>query len=243
MPRIGQPHFWITSSCILALTVVGVACAQSDSPEFFPGDIFELRPPHVRISLLSETADSPRSYRSFPFFEAPPAIPPQNEVRLTDQDSLTLVYPTTAGSFSSGGTSLSDRLRIHGQDLDLDLFHISVPSFGSAVIPASESGQLVGRLSAGEYTVYVRNWYLPYDVLPDFDPEAFEPPMSFITPTTEIFAIPISGSDPTVMSQTSFQFTVVAAPEPGSIVLAFFLLGIVGGIRCRTDRRCVYSRT
>jgi hypothetical protein len=204
---------------------------------FFPGNIFELRPPHVRVSEAGESAANPRGRQSFDFFEAPPAIPPQSDVRLTEQDTLSLVYPAHGGSFHSGGSSLFDRLRINVSQLELDLFHFFNPfgPVGHTLVPPRENSLFIGRLSPGEYQVNIRDWYLP--PTPSFDPETFEPPADAITPDGSVFATPISSGDLPVLIESSFHFRVLTIPEASTLtlmVIAFLVLK--GWARART--RC-----
>jgi hypothetical protein len=147
-------------TCCLILFVVGQRCSCQ---EFFPGNIFELRPPHVRVSEGAESSTNPRGGQWFGYFEAPPAIPPQSEVQLTEDDLLTMVYPASGGSFYSGGSTLLDRLQIDGSQLELDVFRFFNPfgPFGDTLVPPRENSLFIGQLSAGEYTVNIRNWYLP----------------------------------------------------------------------------------
>jgi hypothetical protein len=190
-------------SCWLASIAATQLC---NGEKLFAGNIFELRPPHVRISEPNETASNPRG--SYAFGEPVPAIPPQSEVRLTEEDSLSLVYPASGGSSHSGGSSLFDRLRINGYQLELDLFHFLHPfgPIGWAFIPPHENSLFIGQLLPGDYHVNIRSWYLP--PTPNFDPETFQPPANAITPTGPIFAPPISSGDPSVLLESCFRFRV-----------------------------------
>ena len=240
----------ICSNLILMGTAL-VARAQADP---FPGDIFALRPPHVRVSEPGESAVKPRGGRYFPYYVVPPAIPAQEEVRLTNQDQLTLVYPSSGGSYSSGGSVRRDRLRIDGRQLLLDIFHIPISFSGDALVPPAESAIFLGQLGAGEYDVAIRTWYLPPAVLPwldpgiplpDFDPETFEPPENVIVyvppavPPSGIYATfspPFLPWDPPVVVPSSFRFTVLAVPEPSlfsGLSTAVLYIGLVGRIGSR----------
>ena len=213
--------------------LAGLPVQGAIGQEFFPGNIFELRPPHVRISDLGEGATNPHSIQSFPFFVAPPAIAPQADVRLTDNDLLTLVYPSNGGSFSSGGSALFDRLQVNGLAVELDLFHIALLFSGDTIVPAQETGIFIGRMAAGEYQVNIRNWYLPSTALPSFDPQAFIPPANVIEPTGPIFQIPLFGEEvPPVVTQSSFRFTVVSVPEPSGRLLGAWSLAAISVIFC-----------
>jgi hypothetical protein len=202
----------------LSWPVVGNLCRGQ---EFFPGNIFELRPPHVRVSEGTESFTNPRGGQWFGYMEAPPAIPAQNDIRLTDEDMLSLVYPASNGSFYSGGSVLLDRLRVNGAELELDVFHFTslFGPIGNALVPPRENSLFIGRLSAGEHTVNTRNWYLPWDTLSHFDPEKFEPPANAIMPNGQLFATPVASDDPPVFIASSFQFVVFSVPEPSSIML------------------------
>jgi hypothetical protein len=191
--------------------------------EFFPGNIFELRPPHVRLSEPNESPAKPHGGRWFGYFEAPPAITPQSEVRLTEADLLSLVYPASGGSYYSGGSSLFDRLRVDGSQLELDVFRFFslFGPIGNALVPPRENSLFIGQLRAGEYTVNIRNWYLPPDALSGFDPEAFVPPSNASMPPGQIFATPVNSGDPPVFLESSFPFVVQAVPEIPTLVLAF----------------------
>jgi hypothetical protein len=180
-------------SCWLMSSALDARCSGQ---EVFPGHLFELRPPHVRISEANESPINPRGGQWFEYFETPPAITPQSDVRLTEEDLLSLVYPASGGSFSSGGSSLIDRLRIDGSELELDVFHFFDPFgvFGDALVPPRENSLFIGQLPASEYLVNTRNWYLSYDMLTGFDPETFEPPSNATTPTLPIFMIPLSST-------------------------------------------------
>lgn len=217
----------------------------NDDP--FPGNIFALRPPHIRLSEPGESAANPRGGRSFPYYIAPPAIPLQDEVRLTDQDSLTLVYPSSGGSYSSGGSTKYDRLRIVGHQLQLDIFNILIPFGGDAFVPQGERALFVGQLPAGEFEVVIREWSLPPEEpiwrmshWPDFDPEAFEPPDNYLVyippavPPSGIYATftpPTEPGDLAVMVPSGFHFTVLAVPEPSiasGLVTAILCFGMCG---------------
>jgi hypothetical protein len=221
-------------SCCLATIAASQPCRGQ---EHVPSpSIFELRPPHVRVSEPGESAGNPRGGRSFDFFDAPPAIPLQNEVRLSEEDSLSLVYPASGGSSHSGGSSLFDRLRVNGSQLELDLFHFFNPfgPFGHTIIHPHENSLFIGQLSAGEYQVNIRNWYLAPNSSSVFDPETFSPPSNVITPTSPFFAIPIYSDDPPVLLQSSFGFRVLGVPEASTLALTVvaFLVSI-GGARHR----------
>jgi hypothetical protein len=231
MSNIRNPVRTFVFCCLATISASQLCSGQ----QYFPGNIFELRPPHVRISEASESAANPRGHKSFDFFEAPPEIPPQSDVRLSEQDSLSLVYPAHGGSFHSGGSSLFDRLRIDALQLELDLFHFLNPfgPVGHTLVPPRENSLFIGRLSPGGYQVNIRNWYLP--PILGFDPETFVPPANAITPTDPIFATPISSDDPPILIETSFHFRVLAIPEASTlslIVIAFFVL--MGWARSRT---------
>lgn len=236
------------------LILLGTALVASAGTDPFPGDIVELRPPHVRVSEPGETEAQPRSGQYFSFFEPPPAIAPQQEVRLTEHDLLTLVYPAERGRYSSGGYILRDRLRIEGRELVLDIFDIPISFFGDALVPPSENAIFVGQLAAGEYDVAIRNWYLPPTVLPwldpgtpiEFDPEAFEPPKNVIiyvpppVPPSGVYATfsrPLLPGEPPVVVPSSFQFTVIAIPEPSSLASLTVLILCAAGIRRVGARR------
>jgi hypothetical protein len=235
---------------VLSIAASTAAFANNDDP--FPGDIFALRPPHIRLSEPGESAADPRGGRSFPYNIAPPAIPPQDEVRLTDQDPLTLVYPSSGGSYSSGGSTKYDRLRIEGHQLQLDIFNIPIPFGGNAFVPQGEKALFVGQLPAGEYDVVIRKWSLPPEEpiwrmsrWPDFDPEAFEPPDDYLVyippavPPSGIYATfspPTDPGDLAVMVPSSFRFTVSAVPEPSvlrGLVAATLCLGMCWRIESR----------
>jgi hypothetical protein len=220
-------------TCFLMSFAVSQLCSGQ---EFFPGNIFELRPPHVRISEATENSANPRGGQWFGYFEAPPAIPPQSEVWLTEEDLLSLVYPASGGSFSSGGSSLFDRLRIGGSQLELDLFHFFNPfgPFGNALVPPRENSIFAGQLTAGEYGVNIRNWYLPPDSLSGFDPEAFEPPSNAVMLTDQIFALPLNRDDPPVFFESSFRFVVQAVPETSTLTLA--VIGVLISTACARRR-------
>jgi hypothetical protein len=207
-----------------------MALAQSGDP--FPGNISELRPPHIRTSRPDKSTVHPRSHLWFPFFESPPAIPPQSEVFLTDHDLLTLVYPALGGSYSSGEVILRDHLRIAGNQLELEIFHIPTGFSGDALVPPLESGFFLGQLPAGEYNVAIRKWYLPPGMAPGFDPETFVPPanaISYVPPPIPItgvhvtFQPPFSVDDPPIVVHSSFQFAVLAVPEPTTMILGIVL--------------------
>ena len=212
-----------TLTCCLVAFAVGQLCSGQ---EFFPGNIFELRPPHVRLSEETENSANPRGGQSFGYFEAPPAIPPQSEVRLTEEDSLSLVYPAHGGSFFSGGSALLDRLRVNGTQLNLDLFHFtnSTDPLGNTLVPPAENSLFIGQLSAGEYKVNIRDWYLPWDILSGFDPATFEPPSNAVMPSGQIFSTPLSSDDLPTFTESSFQFLVLSVPEASTLGLAVIAL-------------------
>lgn len=203
--------------CLIWMAAELRCCGQ----EFFPGNISELRPPHVRVSEGAESAANPRGGRSFDFFTAPPAIPPQSEVRLTEVDLLSLVYPAESGSFHSGGSALRDRLRIEDRQIELELFHFFNPfgPIGNALIPPSERSLFIGKLPAGDYQVNIRNWNFPWDTLLGFDPETFVPPANAIKADSQIIALP-QGNEAPIYSESSFHFLVIAVPESTSLALA-----------------------
>jgi hypothetical protein len=184
----------------------------SEHYRFFPGNIYELRPMHVRLSDPTESAASPRSKLHFPFFEAPPPTPSQGEIRLTDRDELTLVYPSHPGSFHSGGSKKYDRLIVNDSEIVLDLITVPLGGYGSTVVPQRENGLFMGRLAPGVYEVTTRDWALPPEFFPGFDPETFEP-----SPDTEPLSVNVS----------VFQFTVIAVPEPSSLTLMLAVLVVL----------------
>ena len=205
--------------CVLSFAVSRL-CAQ----EYFPGNIFESRPPHVRISEPNESPANPRGGQWFGYTEPPPEIPPQSAVRLTENDLLSIVYPARGGSFHSGGFSLFDRLRFVGSQFELDLFRFYDPfgAFGATLVPPRENSIFMGQLSAGGYTVKIRNWWLPSN--PNFDPETFEPPSNAIMPTGQIFATPTRSDDPPVYVESSFSFAVQPLPEGSTIAMTIYAL-------------------
>jgi hypothetical protein len=252
MPRRPLHYLTLIGICGCTSLLETSALALSDDP--FPGNIFELRPPHVRLSEPGESASHPRGGQTFPFDQLPPAVPPQDEVILTERDSLTLVYPSEGGRYSSGEFELRDRLRIDGNELALDIFQIPIFFSGDALVPPAESGIFLGQLPAGEYNVSIRHWYLPPAVfpwldpgtIPEFDPETFEPPANTITfvpppiPPTGVYATfqpPYAPGDPPVVVPSSFQFTVFAVPEPGTFAATVLAVFCFAGIARIGKRR------
>lgn len=225
----------LRSLCFVMVVLVGLL---SRGDELFPVSIFEARPPHVRVSESGESAVNPRGSRHFDIFTAPPSIPSQNDVLLTDADLLTLVYPASAGSTVSGGESIFDRVRVFGLQVELDVFYFYnvFGPVGQAIVAPKENSIFIGLLAPGTYDVNVHKWYLPFATASNFEPDAFQPPANFITATSSLFGLPIYPDDPSVVSDSTFQFTVTAVPECGSIAMAFCgAVGLAGlGGRCRS---------
>lgn len=200
---------------------------SAHADEYFPSSIFELRPPHVRVSRDDENISQPRSYQSFQFFEPPPATPPQASVRLTEFDDLTLVYPSHGGSSTSGGSTLWDQVLVNGLEVKLNVFHFPLPWIGNAFVSPQETGLFLGQLSPGQYEVTVSHWYLPPSYLPDFNPESFVPPANVVIPSPNSpFGFPLDDATPAVVVPSAFQFRVVAIPEPS---LLMWIVGLATG--------------
>lgn len=224
-------HVLTLIACCVPLLNIGTTCRGDDA---LPASIFEVRPPHVRVSEPSESAATPHGGQSFSPFESPPAIPPQNDVQLTIADPLSIVYPASGGSSVSGGTAVVDRVRINGSQVELDVFNFfnAFGPFGQTIVGPRENSLFLGQLPAGVYDVNVENWYLPYALAAGFNPETFEPPANAITPTGSLFALPIAPDDPPIVVTSTFQFAVLAVPESKTIVLvAFAVMSTFGFIR------------
>jgi hypothetical protein len=215
------------------LLIAGSSFAQSlvneaenftayDDPtsEFFPGNLFELRPPHVRKSSLAENSSHPRSIRSFPFFEPPPPAPPQSSVILRDIDDLAVVYPVSNGAFSSLGSYRVERLDIQGNRIVLDVFTVPLDVVGNAVVAANEAGFFVGSLEAGDYEFELRLWSIPGEYRNEFDADNFDPsdylaPTYAPTPIDELIDLNrVTGTlEPLNPATVIVPFRVLAVPE------------------------------
>lgn len=230
---------------LIYVTVVGAALCFSGrgafaQNQFFPGNIFELRPPHIRKSLSHETTSAPRSTTYFPFFEAPPAITPQQSVILREGDPLTAVYPVSSGSSHSGGSYETDRLVMSDNRLVLDVFTIPSDFVGHAFVSPHESGRFIGTLDQGDYQFELRRWYIPREYREQFDPATFDP-VDYLVPVFQQAGQP--GDGPLAFENYTLQpispwvtivpFTVYAIPEPSSMLLAAAIIPIVASRRKR----------
>jgi len=89
-------------SKLMLATIAACFIQSATHAEFFPGNIFELRPPRVRTATVLESADTPENRQYFAFQEPPPQSTPQESIHLSDADLLSAVFPVGGGSFSSG---------------------------------------------------------------------------------------------------------------------------------------------
>ncbi len=147
---------------LFGLSVLGMA--SSVHAEFFPGNLFELRPPRVRVATPQETADTPERRQSFAIQESPPASPAQESNYLTDADQLAAVFPVSGGSFSSGGgRSEVGGMSVEGNMVTVDNYNFRdfFGPIGATLVAPWEQSVFVGALPAGDYIFNLRVFIIP----------------------------------------------------------------------------------
>lgn len=139
--------------CVLA--VVGLAKTCEAQIGF--SNIFEVRPPRVRVATLDEVSDTrPRSYS----FAGKPVEPtdPQSSILLTNADPLVAVFPVRDFANSDRSIYSVAGVEVDSFDISIDFYAFANPFSGStdSISPPLEQTVFLGALPAGSYSIDLR---------------------------------------------------------------------------------------
>ena len=196
---------------ISALPGAGAAATM----EYFPQNIFALRPLRVR-----PTQPGDENLQERFALENIPRVPQQNELTLTEADNVSVVFPDWHRIYHSyqlqEGTE-GNRLVVIVKDV--------ISAGGKALSWPYDHILPMGKLAAGNYTMVLRHEYWEYrrpsrDKFSQIDlrgPVSAEPALSLHS-----------------SHETTLDFSVLAVPEPSTLMLA--ALGVTG-IACASRVR------
>lgn len=188
-------------------------------------DIFDIRPPRVRVATVEETiAAAPLNYH-LPSVPADSVVP-QEELLLTEQDPLVAVFPVRDFQHSHNTIYEIGGVEVDGFDISIDFYQFisSRPGANNSIYLPLEQTVSLGTLPAGEYDVRLRYWTLNPEDQFGFDPSTIP---EFIPPPPGTLV----ASPGRHYTQSNFSFTVV--PEPSSCLLAWIGMGLFAILRLR----------
>jgi len=230
--RVGRGSMmpiWLPNSLsTILVTMILLSCFdQSAVPAgFFPGNIFELRPPRVQAADPHGPANTLENRQYFAFEEQPPRSTPQEDIYLTDSDLLFAVFPVSNGSFSSGESAyVFAGLTIVDFNITLDYYRFPTLFSGDALVAPWEQSVFIGTLPVGEYTFNLRRWFLKYEDRSGFDKSQVER-QSVNHVADGIGIIALDPPNERYFTEDRFTFFVktTAIPEPASFTIAVVIV-------------------